>query len=270
MLQDIAILTGGPASSKTSASTSRRSTSSTSARARSRARRQRRTTIVEGAGNAADISARAKQIRREIENTTSRLRPREAPGAPRQADRRHRRDPRRRRHRDRHEGAQGARRGRAPRDPRRDRGGHPPRRRHRAARALKALDKLALEGDGEQFGVDLMKRLARPRSARSRRTPASTAPSSLATWRLEAKGVVRLQRAERRVRRHARVRRRRPDQGHPSALTERVSVATLLLTTDAIVTSMPEDDEGHHDDEACGMGDPVQLRRRREQTEIQE
>jgi chaperonin GroEL len=34
-----------------------------------------------------------------------------------------------------------------------------------------------------------------------------------------------------------------------SALTNAVSVATLLLTTDAIVTSMPEDDEGHHDDD---------------------
>ena len=68
------------------------------------------------------------------------LRPREAPGAPREARRRRRGHPRRRGDRGRDEGEEGARRGRDVRDPRGRRGGHCPRRRcgarplHRGAR----------------------------------------------------------------------------------------------------------------------------------------
>ena len=55
------------------------------------------TTIVEGEGKQADIQGRVSQIRRQIEETTSRLRSREAPGAPRETRRWRGRHQRRRR-----------------------------------------------------------------------------------------------------------------------------------------------------------------------------
>ena len=51
-------------------------------------------TVVEGAGSAGDIAGRIEQIRTEIENSRLRLRPREAPGAHGQVDRRRGADPR--------------------------------------------------------------------------------------------------------------------------------------------------------------------------------
>jgi chaperonin GroEL len=85
------------------------------------------TTIVEGAGKSSkDIQGRIKQIRRQIDEHHQRLRPREAPGAPRQARRRRRRHQRRRRHRGRDEGEEGPRRRRPPRHPRGRRRGHRP------------------------------------------------------------------------------------------------------------------------------------------------
>jgi chaperonin GroEL len=71
MLEDIAILTGGKPSPKTSASSSRTSSSKTSAAPRSVTIDKDNTTIVEGAGKKADIKGRVKQIRRQIDETTS-------------------------------------------------------------------------------------------------------------------------------------------------------------------------------------------------------
>jgi hypothetical protein len=87
------------------------------------------TTIIEGAGDTKDIQGRIAQIRREIEKHHQRLRPREAPGASRQARRRRRPGQRRRRLRGRTQGEEGPHRGRPPRHPRRGRRGHRPRRR---------------------------------------------------------------------------------------------------------------------------------------------
>ncbi len=107
-----------------------------------------------------------------------RLRPREAPGAARQAGRRRRRHQRRRGHRDRDEGEEGPRRGRAPRDPRRGRGGHRPRRR----RGLPALPQVAREAEGRRTARSSASRSSaapsRSRCARSPRTAAWKARSS--------------------------------------------------------------------------------------------
>ena len=89
------------------------------------------TTIVEGEGKQADIQGRVRQIRRQIEETTQRLRSREAPGAPREARRRRGRHQCRRRDRDRDEGKESPRRRRPARDPRGGRRRHRPWRRRR-------------------------------------------------------------------------------------------------------------------------------------------
>jgi hypothetical protein len=107
-----------------------------------------------------------------------RLRPREAPGAPRQARRRRRGHQGRRGHRDRDEGEEGPRRGRAPRDPRGRRRGHRPRRRRGAAPRQKALDKAQARTTSSASASTSSAAPSRSPSARSPRTRASRARSS--------------------------------------------------------------------------------------------
>ena len=132
MLKDIAVLTGGQAITEDLGLKLESLTLKDLGRAKRITVDKDNTTIVEGAGKKADIEARVKQIRAQIEETTSRLRPREAAGAAGQAGRRRGGDQGRRGHRVGDEGEEGARRGRAARDPRGGRGGHRPRRRRGA------------------------------------------------------------------------------------------------------------------------------------------
>ena len=130
MLEDIAVLTGGQVISEDLGvkleNVDRRATS---ARPSSVVIDKDNTTIIDGAGKKKDIEGRIDQIRAQIEETTSRLRPREAAGAAGQAGRRRGRDQRRRGHRDRDEREEGPRRRRPARDPRGGRRGHRARRR---------------------------------------------------------------------------------------------------------------------------------------------
>jgi len=71
MLQDIAILTGGEAIFKDLGLDLEKTKLSSLGVAKKIVINSDTTTIVEGKGSAADISARAKQIRRDVENTTS-------------------------------------------------------------------------------------------------------------------------------------------------------------------------------------------------------
>ncbi len=128
MLEDIAILTGGQVISEDLGIKLETVTLAMLGKAKKVLIEKENTTIVEGAGKKADIKGRCNQIRAQVEETTSRLRPREAAGAAGEAGRRRRGDPRRRRDRGRGEGAQGSRRRRAACDPRGGRG------RHRAGR----------------------------------------------------------------------------------------------------------------------------------------
>ena len=124
------------------------------------------------------------------------LRPREAPGAAGQADRRHRADQRRRRDRHRGQGAQGPDRGRAALDPRRGRGRHPARRRGGPAarpreaagaqegrrRRLRHGHRRALRGPGAPDREDRRERGPRrrgrrpPRAAREESRPGASTP----------------------------------------------------------------------------------------------
>ena len=124
MLQDIAILTGGQVISEEVGLKLETAGLDLLGRARKVVITKDETTIVEGAGDADQIAGRVNQIRAEIEKTRLRLRPREAPGAPRQAGRRRRRHQGRRGHRGRAQGAQAPHRGRRPQRQGGRRGGH--------------------------------------------------------------------------------------------------------------------------------------------------
>ena len=114
MLEDIAILTGGTGHLRgRSASSWTTTTVEQLGQARRVTVTKDDTTIVEGAGKAELIQARIKQIKAQIEETTSRLRQGEAAGAAGQARRRRRRHQGRRRHRGRAEGEEAPHRGRA-------------------------------------------------------------------------------------------------------------------------------------------------------------
>ena len=158
MLEDIAILTGGKAITEDLGIKLENIKLEDLGKAKKVVVDKDNTTIVEGAGKTAAIEGRIKQIRAQIEETTSRLRPREAAGAAGQAGRRRGGDQGRRGHRDRHEGEEGPRRGRAQRHPGGGRGGHRAgRRRRAAARRRRPSTGSKLEGD-EKVGAMIVKR----------------------------------------------------------------------------------------------------------------
>jgi chaperonin GroEL len=101
-------------------------------------------------------------------------------------------------------------------------------------RARSALGKL--KGDNARPGRRHQDRAARHRRAaapdrRQRRRRAERGGEQGG----RRQGQLRLQRRHRRVRRHGRNGRARPDQGHPHRAAERRSVAGLMLTTDCMV-----------------------------------
>ena len=129
MLEDIAILTGGKAITEDLGIKLENIKLEDLGKAKKVTIDKDNTTIVEGAGAQKDIEGRVKQIRTQIEETTSRLRPRKAPGAAGEAGRRRGGHQGRRGHRDRDEGKEGARRRRDARDQGGRRRRHRPRRR---------------------------------------------------------------------------------------------------------------------------------------------
>ena len=131
MLEDIAILTGGQAIFEDLGIKLESVGLKELGRAKKIIIDKDNTTIIEGAGKSGDIKGRIDQIRREIDNTYQRLRPREARRAAGEAGRRRGQDQRRRRDRERDEGKEGPRRRRPARHPRGRRRRHPPRRRRR-------------------------------------------------------------------------------------------------------------------------------------------
>ena len=143
-----------------------------------------------------------------------RLRPREAPGAPREARRRRRGHQRRRGDRDRDEGEEGPRRGRAPRDPRGRRRGHRPRRRRGAhLRCLPALEKLEARAASRTSAWTSSAARSRSRCARSSATR-GVEGSIVVNKVTRGQGRVRLQRRAPSVYEDLlEGRRHRPDQG---------------------------------------------------------
>ena len=173
-----------------------------------------------------------------------RLRPREAPGAPREARRRRRGRQGRRGHRDRDEGEEGPRRGRAPRDPRGRRRGHRRRRRRRAhPRAGARSTSLKVADEQQLRRPDHPPRASRSRSARSSqnagprgldrrqqgharaRTTSATTPRPTSTATSSRMGVID------------------PVKVVRTALQNAASVASLMLTTECLVAERPKDEK---------------------------
>jgi chaperonin GroEL len=149
MLEDIAVLTGGQAGLRGPRHQAREPDLKTSAPpSKDDHDRQGHTTVVDGAGKKARHPGGVKQIKRADRGHDLGLRPREAPGAARQARRRRGRDQGRRGHRDRDEGEEGTRRRRAARHPCCGRGRHRARRR-RGPAARDEVEKLQKKLTGD-------------------------------------------------------------------------------------------------------------------------
>ena len=118
MLQDIAVLTGGTVISEETGRKLDSATLEDLGRASRVVSGKDDTTIIDGAGEQANIRGRIEEIRREIDNSSSDYRSREAAGASGQAERRRGRHSRWRGDRDRTEGKEASRRGRVERDAR--------------------------------------------------------------------------------------------------------------------------------------------------------
>ena len=149
-----------------------------------------------------------------------RLRPREAPGAPREAGRRRRGDQGRRGDRGRDEGEEGPRRGRAARDPRGGRGGHRPRRRRRAAARAGARSTSSRSTTSSASASTSSAARSRSRCARSPATPASRARSS-SRRSSNGKGAFGYNAATDEYEDLRQGRRHRPDQGRAHGAAER-------------------------------------------------
>ena len=178
MLEDIAILTGGKAITEDLGIKLENVKLDDLGKAKKITIDKDNTTIVEGAGKAKDDRGPGQADPHPDRRDDLRLRPREAPGAARQAGRRRRGDQGRRGHRDRDEGEEGPRRGRDARDQGGGRGGHRPRRRRRPA--PRAEGRRGPEGRRATRRSASRSSAARSRSrcGRSPATPGSRAPWS--------------------------------------------------------------------------------------------
>lgn len=218
MLEDMAILTGGTVISEEVGLSLEKATINDLGRAKKVQVSKENTTIIDGAGDTADIEARIKQIKAQIEETTSdydreKLQERVAKlaggvavikvGAATEV-----------------EGKEGARRRRPACHPCGGRGRHRPGRRRRPD-PCQGRDRRA---EGRQRGPEPRHRdrpardgspAARDRHQRRRRAERGAEP------RRRRHRRVRLQRRQRRVRRHDRVRHPGPDQGHALRAAER-------------------------------------------------
>ena len=158
MLEDIAILTGGEVITEEMGLKLENTQLTQLGQARKVVVAKDTTTIIDGAGDARGDQGphQADQVRDREHRL--RLRPREAPGAAREAGGRCRGREGRRGHRDRDEGAQAPRRGRAAGHPRGARGGHRAGRRRRAAERHRGDHLDGFEDPDERTGAQIVLR----------------------------------------------------------------------------------------------------------------
>ena len=242
MLEDIAILTGGKCITEDLGIKLENHRARTTSAAPSRiVVDKENTTIVEGDGKSSEIQGRVNQIRRQIEETTSRLRPRKTAGTPGQARRWRGRHQCRRRDRDRDEGKESPRRRRAARDPRGRRRRHRPwRRRGAASAAQSAIDALKLEGDDEQIGVEIVKRAIEV-AARAARLPTPASKARIVVQEVKKrKGNEGYNVATGEYEDLVKAGVVDPKKVTRTALQNAASIAGLLLTTECLITEVPE------------------------------
>ena len=220
MLEDIAILTGGKVIAEEVGLTLEKVQLADLGQAKRVEVGKENTTIIDGAGAAADIEARVKQVRVQIEEATSDYDKREAAGARGQAGRRRGADQGRRRDRDRDEGKEGPCRRRPARHACGGRRRHRRRRRRRAParQAVGRHDQGRQRRPGSRHQADP----ARDRGADPHHRPERRRRAERGRRRgARRQGQLRLQCPERPVRRHDRDGHPRPDQGHAHGAAER-------------------------------------------------
>ncbi len=178
MLKDIATLTGGQVISEELGLKLENVTISDLGRAKRVTIDKDNTTIVDGAGDEGQDQGAHRRDPRPDREHHQRLRPGEAPGAPREARGRRRGGQGRRGHRDRDEGEEGPRRGRAARDARGGRRGHRRRRRRRASSGRRSRSTRSRSRTSRSSASRSSAAPSRSRCARSRRTRGSRARSS--------------------------------------------------------------------------------------------
>ena len=243
MLQDIATLTGGQVVSPEVGLKLDQVGLEVLGQARRVTITKDNTTIVEGAGDAAEVERPRQPDQGRDREHRLRLGPREAPGAPRQAGRRRLRRQGRRGHRGRAQGEEAPHRGRRLRDARRDRGGHHRRRRFRPGPRRRACSTAAS---------------ASPATRRPASASCAKSVDEPLRWIAENGGdngyvVV------------AKVREGKVGEGYNaatgeygdlvaqgvldpvkvtrSALVNAASIAGMLLTTETLIVEKPEDDD---------------------------
>ena len=198
------------------------------------------TTIVGGAGKQGGHRGPVHSDSPADRGDDLRLRPREAAGAAGEAVRRRGRDPRRRAFRGRDEIAQGS----AGRRDQRHQGGG--RRGHRARRrpGIDPLHRCGRRGRGEVRGRRTHGRagLKRALEAPTRQIAENSAVDGgvVVARMVERTGELRLRCRAQGVCRSGRGRDHRSDQGGPGRLENAVSVASVLLLTEATMTEIPE------------------------------
>ena len=238
MLRDIAILTGGTVDlrgDRREAGVSRSRTSAGSPRRRHQGRHHgRRRRRLAGADQGANDPDQGADRGHHLG-----LRPREAPGAPREAGRWRRRHQGRRGHRGRAQGEEAPHRGRALDDPCGRRGGPGRGRRHHAAAGDRGARQAQARAATRPSASTSSARRSRRRPVRSPTTPAPPARSSSSKvlgrelgegydalageyGDLFKKGIVDAAKVTR------------------SALENAASIAAMVLTTETLVTDIPE------------------------------
>ena len=242
MLEDIAILTGGKAITEDLGIKLENVKLEDLGRAKKVTIDKDNTTIVEGGGKAERHRGPRQADPRPDRQDHLRLRPREAPGAPRQAGRRRRRHQGRRGNRNRDEGEEGSRRGRHARHPRCSRRRHRPRRRRgahplqprlstsssRRSKATRRSASTSSAAPSKSRSADRRQRRRRRRassSARSTRSKDANFGYNAATDEyddLVKAGVID------------------PTKVTRTALQNAASIAGLMLTTEAMVSEIPE------------------------------
>ena len=196
------------------------------------------TTIVEGKGDARTRSRPASADQAPDRGHDQRLRPREAPGAPREAVGRRGGAQGRRGHRGRAEGEEAPHRGRAERGPRRRRGGHGrrwrlgphPRRSRRSTRSRSSVTRRsatilrrALEEPLRQIAINAGMEGSVVVEAVRKLKPGNGYDAAKGEYTdMFAAGIID------------------PAKVTRSALENAASVAALLLTTETVITDLPE------------------------------
>ena len=235
MLEDIAILTGGKAIMEETGIKLEGVRLEDLGRAKRVTVDKDNTTIVDGAGTQKAIEGRIKQLRTQIDETTSRLRSREAAGAAGEAGRRRCGDQGRRGHRDRNEGKEGScgrrsachsrgrrrrhRSGRRRGSAARGEGSGRPEGATATSRSASTSSRRACEEPVRQIVQQLRRRRRdrdRARSARTTTRTSATTPQTDVYEDLVASGVID------------------PAKVTRSALQNAASIAGLMLTTEAM------------------------------------